>query len=275
VTPLPDRAGAGCAPRPDRPEGGGRTVSDALHRRLVKLVGAAALANKDRFDPGDAAQVDRAAAVLLERFFRENDTAAFELLVEISQPLLDAAALAITRDVGLALPPGELVAEYFSRLFVDLRQPSPRVESLIADATESMREEAARRVRTLARRIRPLDEPARAEPGAASAGTVAVSGPGPATGRAAGADTDDLTADQRLAGRFAALVSMCFHGLDESDRRMLLALEIDRLSYAELGERFGIYQDEVADRVQRVRGRLAARIAAVFSALQVDEEDER
>jgi RNA polymerase sigma factor (sigma-70 family) len=232
----------------------------------VKVVGAPALASKERFDPGDTVQVDRAAAALLERFYRENDTAAFELLVEISQPLLDEAARAITRDVGLAVPPGELVAEYFSKLFVDLRQPTPRVESLIAAATASMKDEATRRVRTMARRIRPIEEPD------AAGATLGGPADAPAGAQAnAGAASDGLSADQRLAGRFAALVSMCFHNLDESDRRLLLALEIDRLSYSEIGERFGIYQDEVADKIMRARGRLAARIAAVFAALQPEE----
>jgi len=225
-------------------------VSEALLKRLQKLAGADALAS-GRFETGNASHVDRAAAALLERFYRENDTAAFELLVEISQPLLGEAARQITRDIGLAIAPGELVAEYFSRLFVDLRQPSPKLESLVAAATASMKEEATRRVRTLARRIRPIEETVAGEPVGAS---------------------QDLTADQRLAGRFAALVSMCFHGLDEADRRLLLALELDRLSYAEIGERYGIYQDEVANQVRRARGRLAARIAAVFAALQPEEE---
>lgn len=235
-------------------------MSDALLKRLVKLVGAEALASAQRFQPGDPAHVDRAAAALLARFYRENDTAAFELLVEISQPLLDEAALQITRDVGLAVPPGELVAEYFSKLFVDLRQPATTVESLTSEAMASMRDEAVRRVRTLARRI---PAPASAE-GDAAAGVA-----GPDTAAAAASD-----ADRQLAGRFAALVGLCFHGLDVADRRLLLALEVDRLSYAELGERFGIYQDEVAGRVQAARGRLAARIAAVFAALQPGGEGE-
>ena len=233
-------------------------MSDALLKRLLKLAGAGALASPERFDPRDRAQVDRAAAALLERFYRENDTAAFELLVEISQPLLGEAARQITREVGLAIAPGELVAEYFSRLFVDLRQPSPKLESLVAAATASMKEEATRRVRTLARRIRPAEETVAGEPVGSAAEPAGAS--------------QDLTADQRLAGRFAALVSMCFHGLDEADRRLLLALEVDRLSYAEIGERYGIYQDEVADQVRRARGRLAARIAAVFAALQPEED---
>ena len=232
-------------------------MSDALLKRLQKLAGAGALASKERFEPGDPRHVDRAAAALLERFYRENDTAAFQLLVEISQPLLGEAARQITRDVGLAVAPGELVADYFSRLFVDLRQPSPKLESLVAAATASMKEEATRRVRTLARRIRPADE--------------TMGEPVGAAGEPVGA-AQDRTADQRLAGRFAALVSMCFHGLDEADRRLLLALEVDRLSYAEIGERYGIYQDEVAHQVVRARGRLAARIAAVFAALQPEEE---
>ena len=227
-------------------------MSDALLKRLQKLAGAGALVSKERFETGNAAHVDRAAAALLERFYRENDAAAFELLVEISQPLLGEAARQITRDIGLAIAPGELVAEYFSKIFVDLRPPANRIEGLVAAATASMKEEATRRVRTLARRIRPIEEEA-----------------------GANAPANDLTADQRLAGRFAALVSMCFHGLDETDRRLLLALEIDRLSYAEIGERFGIYQDEVPDRVVRARGRLAARIAAVFSALAPKDEGGR
>jgi len=242
-------------------------VSDALLKRIVKLAGAGALARPDRFDPADPAQVDRAGAALLERFYRENDTAAFELLVEISQPLLGQAALQITREVGLAVAPGELVSEYFSKLFVDLRQPSPKIGNLTAAATAAMKEEATRRVRTLARRIRSPEEAA----GAGAAAAVEPGAPGAEAGAKTGAESQ-LTADQRLAGRFAALVSMCFHNLDEADRRLLLALEIDRLSYSEIAERLGIYQDEVAERIRYARGRLAARIAAVFAALQPKED---
>jgi RNA polymerase sigma factor (sigma-70 family) len=233
-------------------------VSDALLKRLQKVVGAGALASAERFEPGNPGHVDRAAAALLERFYRENDTAAFELLVEISQPLLGEAAMKITREVGLAIAPGELVADYFSRLFVDLRQPTPKIGSLTAAAIAAMKEEASRRVRIMARRIRSPEE-------TVGAGATAEPGADP---------QPPLTADQRLAGRFAALVSMCFHNLDEADRRLLLALEIDRLSYSEIAERLGIYQDEVADRVRRARGRLASRIAAVFTALQPEGEGE-
>lgn len=229
-------------------------MSDALLKRLQKVVGASALASAERFEPGNPGHVDRAAAALLERFYRENDTAAFELLVEISQPLLGEAALTITREVGLAIAPGELVADYFSKLFVDLRQPTPKIGNLTAAAIASMKDEASRRVRIMARRIRSPEE---------TVGATAAAEPGA---------EPPLTADQRLAGRFAALVSMCFHNLDEADRRLLLALEIDRLSYGEIAERLGIYQDEVADRVRRARGRLAARIAAVFTALQPEGE---
>jgi len=248
-------------------------VSDALLKRIVKLAGAGALARPDRFDPADPAQVDRAGAALLERFYRENDTAAFELLVEISQPLLGQAALQITREVGLAVAPGELVSEYFSKLFVDLRQPSPKIGNLTAAAAAAMKEEATRRVRTLARRIRSPEEAAGV--GAGAAAGVEPGAPGAEAGAKTGAKTgaeSQLTADQRLAGRFAALVSMCFHNLDEADRRLLLALEIDRLSYSEIAERLGIYQDEVAERIRYARGRLAARIAAVFAALQPKED---
>ena len=251
-------------------------MSDALLKRIVKLAGAGALARPDRFDPADPAQVDRAGAALLERFYRENDTAAFELLVEISQPLLGQAALQITREVGLAVAPGELVSEYFSKLFVDLRQPSPKIGNLTAAATAAMKEEATRRVRTLARRIRSPEEAAEVGAGAAAGVEPGAPGaPGAEGGAKTGAKTgaeSQLTADQRLAGRFAALVSMCFHNLDEADRRLLLALEIDRLSYSEIAERLGIYQDEVAERIRYARGRLAARIAAVFAALQPKED---
>ena len=236
-------------------------MDDGLLKRLTKLAGKAALPAQG-FDTADPEHVEPAAAALLARFHRENDTAAFELLVEISRPLIEEAALAVTRDVGLAVPPSELVAEYFGKLFVDLRQPAPRIDHIVADATASMRDEATRMVRTLARRIQAVEEE-----GAASTKGAGAKG----TKDAAAAEPSP---DQALAGRFAALVSMCFHGLDDADRRLLLALEIDRLSYAELGERFGIYQDEVAERVQAARAALAMRIAAVFTALAPEEEDE-
>ena len=59
--------------------------------------------------------------------------------------------------------------------------------------------------------------------------------------------------------------------LTPAETRVVAAL-MEGLSYAEIAERLGIYQDEVADRVRRARGRLAARIAAVFTALQPEGE---
>jgi DNA-directed RNA polymerase specialized sigma24 family protein len=187
--------------------------------------------------------VDRAARPLLERFHRENDGLAFTLLVEISQPLLEGAAHQITRDLGLAQDPRALVADYLGRVYVDLRRPPHLPESFVDHAIAAMDAEARERVTVLAQRV--------AEPAA----DVMASDGAP---RAA----------ERLAGQFAAIVSACFHALDEADRRILIALDVDRLSHAEIAEQFGIYQDQVAHRIVETRGRLAERIAAVFSSIE-------
>jgi DNA-directed RNA polymerase specialized sigma24 family protein len=229
--------------------GDGVTVQpDTIGKRLEAIAGPEALPPGQAFDPSRPPHVDRAARLLLERFHRDNDGVAFALLVEIAQPLLEGAAYQITRDQGLAQNPRELVSAYLGQVYVDLRRPPHIPESFVDHALAAMDADARERVQALAHRV--------AEP---AAGTTAAGRTPPVA--------------ERLAGRFAAIVSACFHALDEADRRILIALDVDRLSYAEIAERFGIYQDQVAQRIIETRGRLAARIAAVFSSIEPPRRD--
>jgi DNA-directed RNA polymerase specialized sigma24 family protein len=215
---------------------------DTIGKRLQAVAGAGALPGVP-FDASRPPHVDRAARALLERFHAENDGAAFALLVEIAQPLLEGGAQQITRDLGLAIDPRDLVSAHLGRLYVDLRRPPHIPESFVDDALAAMDADAHRRLEALVNRV--SDAWAAGGGGGSGGGTIA----------------------ERLAGQFAGLVGTCFHSLDEADRRILIALEVDRLSYAQIAEQFGIYQDEVAQRIVEARGRLAARIAAVFTSI--------
>ncbi|MHC5211294.1 MAG: RNA polymerase sigma factor [Planctomycetota bacterium] len=212
---------------------------DTIGQRIEAIAGAGALPANEPFDASRPPHVDRAARPLLQRFHAENDGVAFALLVEIAQPLLEGAAYQITRDLGLALDPRDLVAAHLGRLYVDLRRPPNIPESFVDHAITAMDADAHERVETLAAGVAESPSTAGTQPAA-----------------------------ERLAAHFAAIVSAGFHALDEADRRVLLALEVDRLSYAEIAETFGIYQDEVAQRIVETRGRLAARIAAIFSSIE-------
>jgi hypothetical protein len=236
---------------------------DSIGKRLEAIAGAGALPAGLAFDPSRPKHVDRAARPLLERFHAENDGVAFALLVEISRPLLEGAAHQITRDLGLAQDPRELVTAHLGRLYVDLRQPPHIPESFVDHALAAMDDDARGRVQSLAGRVSE-GAPARA----ASPLRNPASSAAKAASAAAFAAADKRPAAERLAAHFAAIVSASFHALDEADRRILIALDVDRLSYAEIAETFGIYQDEVAQRIVETRGRLAARIAAVFSSIE-------
>lgn len=212
------------------------------------------------FDSANPLHVDRAAQHLLQRFHRENDGAAFRLLVELVEPLMLPIARAITREVGLAMDPTQLVSTHLAALFVDVRQPMPEVQHFLESAQRAMHAEADRHVAELAAAV-PLAVseavlPPRTPPHPPGGGVTPIPMP------------------HRLGVRFLSLVSACFHRLDEADRRILMAREVDNTPYADIAEAFGIDRDEVATRVLAARGRLAASIAQAFQALNPVRRDQ-
>lgn len=225
---------------------------EGFAERLRQVPGAEGVPELAAFDAGNPLHVDRAAQHLLERFFAENDGGAFRLLVELVEPLLLPVARAITREVGLATDPSRLVSAHLASLFVDLRQPMPEARHVLEAAQRAMRAEAERRVAELAAAV-PL---AVGEP------VLPPRAPHPPTG-----GVTPSSAPHTLGVRFLSMVSACFHRLDEADRRILMAKDVDDKTYADIAEAFGIDRDEVATRVYQARGRLAAGIAQAFQAL--------
>lgn len=160
------------------------------------------------FDARNPLHVDRAAQHLLARLYADNDGGAFRLLVELVEPLLLPVARAITREVGLATDPSQLVSAHLASLFVDLRQPVPETRHFLEVSQLAMRKLAERRV----------DELAAAVP-------LAVAEPvlPPRVPHGAGGGVTPVPAPHRLGVRFLSLVSACFHRLDAADRRILVA----------------------------------------------------
>ncbi len=219
---------------------------DVLGKRLREVLGADA---PKSFDPEDETLVEAVARLLLVRFHRENHYPTFELLVEATAPIMKREAMGVTRRVGLAVDPAQLVSNCLGRMYVDVRQPSPICQDFLAEVRASMEADARALVEKLAR-------------------TAHIDGV-----LEAARETDPTAG---IATSFSSIVSFAFHRLTLEDRRLLLARDVDNLPYEQIAEMFGIYQDEIEERLLRARGRLSKRIANVFmaSTLEDDFEDE-
>ncbi len=221
---------------------------EELVERITELTGAADDPSA-AFDPADGLAVDRVAERLLERFYTRNDGRAFDLLVHAVLPKLMQVATRITREVGVAVDPEGLVTEYLQRLFVDLR-PSPRVpRHFLAEAE----------------RVLLADAKAYLEP---SRQRSSLAGLLPAH---QGAPTGDA-AVARFGVLFLTLVQSCFHRLSETDRRVLIATDVDNLAYNQIAEALSIPQAEVDPMIRDARERFAQRIAGAFSTPPGTEE---
>ncbi len=226
--------------------------TEGLGDRLQRAAGRQALPDARAFDAKDPLQVDQVARQLLARLWGENDGKAFELLVEVTEPLLGPAAHAITREIGLAFPPEELLGWYMGRVLVDLSRPVPDVPHFLDVALKEMTDEAQRRLDQF-RRALPLRIGQLRHPALATSSDEPPARPGMAGIRAA------------LGERFLSLMAVCFHHLDLADRRILLAREADRLTYTQIAERLKLPRDAVLRGLMDARSRLAALAASVFT----------
>lgn len=256
-----------------------------LSREVERLAGRDALPSDGPLDPDNPLHVDRAAAALLDRFFRDNDPDAFTTLVELTLPLLGRAALGITRDLGLAVPADSLIGEHMARLFVDLA-PDARTRSggehFLAAAVRGMEEDASAKVTAFAAsplavlealadaHADPVDVPAllRLRDGSA-AGNVAeqagLAGLSPGDGpRLSGARGSSAS---RLA---QALLSTAFHRLDRLQRRALLAREVDDLPLPDVAAAVGVGQNQIASTLVEARLRLAAELSTLLETFRRD-----
>ncbi len=207
--------------------------------------------------PIDAAraELNRKARELRLRFLRSNDVSAFrQLVLALEAPLLPVAHR-ITRELGLALPASQLLADHLAGIFTDLRDPVVDEPDVLGAAEQSMRLLAQQRLDAL------RDATARCEarpdllPEDAHEHMRALAGPG------------------RLGVRFLVVANHAFHDLSEDDRCLLLAADVDGTPLAALARTAGLRDSMAKRRLRKARVRLAAAIAAHFISLSNSDRD--
>ncbi len=229
--------------------------TDFLVRNIRRVCGQPDLVLPEPFDPRDDRHVDLAACVLLHHF-REHDSAdAFTVLVQLSQMRTSAIARRITRQLGLAVDPDDLVATFFANLFVDLVKDQPLVHRFLGFAHTAMRHEALNQLRQFRRaQARHIIWGQRFLGGSADPSTVI-------------AEREECELLERSGTTFLLVVNQCFHELSERDRRVLLAREADGLSYDDIAVRLDLPRNQVGMILKRARTRLAGRIDDSFARL--------
>jgi RNA polymerase sigma factor (sigma-70 family) len=80
-------------------------------------------------------------------------------------------------------------------------------------------------------------------------------------------DKEQAAVLRRLGTVFLCVVNQCFHELPERDRRVLLARELDALSYDEIADALGLPRSQVGMILKRARQHLADRIGESFARL--------
>ena len=230
--------------------------TDYLVRNIRRVCGRPDMALPVPFDPRDDRHVDLAACDLLHHFREQDSADAFTVLVQISQVRTHAIARRLTRQLGLALDPDDLVAAFFARLFVDLRKDQPKVLRFLGFAHTSMRNDALNQLRQYRRA-----QARHAIWGERFLGDSAD----PATLIAEREESELL---ERSGTTFLIVVNQCFHELAERERRVLLAREVDKLSYDAIAEDLRLPRNQVGMILKRARGRLAERIDATFERLR-------
>ncbi len=260
--------------------------SDDLSREIERLAGREALPDVERLDPGNALHVDRAAAALLDRFFADNDPAAFRALVELTFPLLHHAARAATRETGLAVPAESLVADHMARLFVDLA-PDARSraggEHFLGAADLAMHADAEQKAARFAESplqvLAALDGDASDPVDAAAllrlstdsaAGNVASQAGLAGLSAAEGPRLSGPARGGRASQMAQALLSSAFHRLPLLQRRALLAREVDGLPLPDVAVAVGVGQNQVASTLVEARLQLAEQLSALLASFRPD-----
>jgi RNA polymerase sigma factor (sigma-70 family) len=224
-----------------------------LAMRLAALPGADALPHARDFDARNDLHLDSAAAFLLDRFHATNDSQHLALLFELTQRRLHEIARGITRQHALAVDPDDLVAAFFTRLFVDVRRPQPQVRRFLGLAHTAMRNDARNQLR----------QSTRAQARSATFQATLPCPPDPAA-EMARAEQDELCA--RVGLFMLAVVGECFHRLAERDRRVLLLREVQGLTYERIAAETGLPENQVGSVLRRARERLATRLGRVLAA---------
>ncbi len=209
----------------------------------------------DEFDPQDDSQIDAVAGQLLHHFRQHDDRDAFTLLYELCQDRLSEIARRVTRQLGMAVDPEDLVAGYMARLFVDVRKDHDRVRRFLGLSYTALRNDGLNQLRLLRRahaRHQVFDRWRR------DAGEP----------RDPAREVDDREQErelERLGTVFVSIVSVCFHRLPERDRRVLLAREVDGLPYEQIARQLELPSNQVGMILKRARTRLSQAIAATFA----------
>lgn len=238
-------------------------ASGSQAERIARLSGADGPLPED-FDPTDELSVDRASGELLHRFREQDDVVAFTLLVELTQPRMAGVARGITRQLAMVIDPDDLVASFMAHLFTDVRRGQPLVRHFLALAHTSMRNDALNQLRQYKRAQTRHEIWGRRR--------LAERHADPA--RAAD-EKEQLARLSRLGTVFLAVVGQCFHELSERDRRVLIAREVDRLSYDGMAEAQDLPRAQIGMILKRAREHLAERISKTFERLGQSEQPPR
>jgi RNA polymerase sigma factor (sigma-70 family) len=233
----------------ETPGGGGSLIA-----RIARAVGEDACPAP--FDPRDDGHVDRLAAPLLHRFREQDDTAAFTLLVELTQRRVSRIAHQVTRQLAMAIDPEDLVAGFFARLFTDVRKRQPLVQHFLGLAHTSMRNDALNQLRQYKR------AQARHTVWGEQRLIEKVADPS-----VQAEDNEQVAILRRFGTVFLAVLGQCFHELSERDRRVLLAREVDQLSYDDIAGTLSLPRNQVGMIVKRAREHLSQRVRATFARM--------
>jgi RNA polymerase sigma-70 factor (ECF subfamily) len=206
------------------------------------------------FDVRNELHLDLAAGCLLRRFREADDAEAFTALVELTRPPLHHIARQVARQLAMALDPEDLVATFFARLFTDVRKQQPLVRRFLGLARTSMRNDALNQLRQFKR--------AQARHAIWGRQGLFDKWADPA---AQADDREQVAVLRRLGTVFLCVVNQCFHELPERDRRVLLAREMDGLSYDEIAEALGLPRAQVGMILKRARQHLSDRIGECFA----------
>lgn len=227
---------------PDDPETGHgrRAVADGRLERIREVVGSDALSDLAALDVSDDLQVDRAAAALLKRFHDADDVAAFRLLVELTSDRLAALSEGLAAELGLGTDAYELVTNFFSRLFINLKPRDQAPLHFLVAAVEKLKVDAETIIRDLALgEVPDPEEPTICEDGKPKAHNNA----------------EALVAHATRIG---------FHRLDLPYRRVLRAKDTAGLSTSDIANELGVSFVEVEELLQTARERLARAIDDVL-----------
>jgi RNA polymerase sigma factor (sigma-70 family) len=239
---------------------GAERDASALRERIAALTAEFGMPPPADFDPANEQHLDAVAGALLHRFHERDDSAAFTLLVELTQARLHRIGRQVTRHLAMALDPDDLVAAFFARLFTDVRRPQPVVRRFLGLAYTAMRNDALNQLRQFKR--------AQARHELWGREQLMARCQDPARGVD---DREQSRVLRRLGTVFLAVVNQCFHELAERDRRVLLAREIDQLSYDGIAEALQLPRGQVGMILKRARQHLAERVGRTFMRLGHDD----